>query len=331
MRGVQKRLKQTAVSVSVLSIALLLFALMLDPVGTISGSQDYDSYIEVRDYLNSTENANALYFASDGDFNQFLSHNEALREFPLDFIQSFYSELKSVASFGDWYFNKFLNKNSISHLVVPAQSARELKLEHKWGKTGSVEISLSEPFFEKILTTGGNLPIALFKVSTTSKTELSTTTYEFVWDPSVRESLYSPIVQQIEDGQYNYELSSTYLDGSDISWVYDTSDGQSEPVLFHITSPEASKGVFRVEIQLRAAYGSNAPSQVVVIRTKDHVSTNIVSASKSQNVSFLIASDENIEVSSALPCQFAMNFDPNAKQNQKFCFGISKILVRPVP
>ena len=331
MGGSQKGLKQLAINTLMIFTALVFFALMLDPLGTISGSQDYDSYIEVRKYLNAAENANALYFASDDDFDQFLSNNDALREFPQDFVQAFYPEIKSVASFGDWYFNKFLMENSITHLIVPAKSAKELKLEHRWGKTGSIEISLKEPFFEKILTTGGNLPIALFEVSRTTKSDDSAASYEFVWHSSVRESFFSPIVRRLEVGQYNYSLSSKYLDGPDISWVYGTSDGHSEPIQFHITSPEESKGSFRVELQLQAAYGSNAPSQVVLIRTKDKELARVVSADKPQVASFMVVSNEIIEISSALPCQFAISFDPNAKQNQRFCFGISKILIRPVP
>lgn len=313
-----------------IAIGILIFSILTDVFGVISGQRDFDGYLEIRNYLRTSEDSNAMYFSSDFDFFEFNSSENSMKEFSGEFATSFYNDVKSAASFGAWYFNKFLMEKSITHLIVPENTSRKSIIEFKWGQHGNINIPLKSPFFEKLMTSSGPNPITLYKVKKSARLDHPVPTYELVWDQYVRKDFYSPITRQSEVGQYSYRFKNYYLNGRNISWVYGNSKGASEPIAFHVKTDHQSKSKFNVEIFLQAAYGSFAPPQTVIIKAADAIYTKVVKANQPQKVNLILNSDDRVEVISSLPCQSDLSFDPTAKENAKFCFGISKIVVYPI-
>jgi len=309
---------------------LLMVVMMLDPTGAASGSFDHDEYSELRTYLRKSEGAKPLFFSSDKDLFEFTSNDNSRREFSQEFVSSNYDEVRAAASFGNWYFNKFLMENSISHLLVPSSSTNGPSISNKWGRHGSIDISLRSPFFTKVMTTSGKFPLTLYKVAQTEKLNSAIPNYQIIWGVDVRTSFYMPSVKYIEVGQYEYSVSSDYLNGPDISWVYGNGFGKSEEISFYVETKEQFSTKFRLVLEIKAAYGSYAPTQVVTLKLNEEVMTKVVSAGKSQSFEILVSPNDQIEIMSGLPCRYANSFDPDAGEKLQFCFGISEIRVFPL-
>ena len=99
---------------------------------------------------------------------------------------------------------------------------------------------------------------------------------------------------------------------------------------FSIDSNAAPTQQFLVDIQIVAAYGASAPSQVVRITTSRGLTDFNVSAGVITTVQIVVTTGEKITMNPTLGCHLGIEFDSAGQDNRNFCFGVHDIVVRPI-
>ena len=309
----------------------VVFACLVNPFGVASGNRDVDPYEGIRSLLSDTRNAKVAYLSSDEDFFDFKGTSELRNKYGENVALEDMNEILSAASFGDWNFNKYLNNNKVTHILVPIISAEKNRVVQKWGNHGNIMISLREPFFAKKFVTSGEFPVAIYEVAKSKESDsaLHSTSYALIWDDGTRGNFYSQIKSQREVGMYTYDYQSKFRDGATVSWVMADEFDVSEKPAFRVQTefPENSK--FQLTIEILAAYGSFAPNQVVRVAYGDNSKSISVSAGIPGRLVLEVKSGELIKFENMLPCNAANTFDLTTSDTRKFCYGLSSITVRP--
>ena len=313
-----------------LSVGLaVVFVCLINPFGVASGNRDVDSYTEIRSLLSETKKSKLIYLSSDSDFFEFRGTSQLRKKYSAEFALEGVSEALSAASFGNWSFNKYLNNKEITHILVPWSSAQRNRVVQKWGVHGNISIELKPPFFIRQIVTSGEFPVALYKVVRTGESVWQTIDYKLKWDPSTREDFYRQRESVREVGLYAYEYQSNFRDSSSVSWVMADDLGVAESPAFEIETSTLENFDFLVTIDFVAAYGTYAPAQVVTVSSASWTKSVMVSSNKPGRIAFNLASGEKIRLGNALSCRSASSFDPGSSDTRRFCYGISKITVRP--
>ena len=307
----------------------VVFVCIVNPLGIASGNHDVDSYTEIRSLLSETKKSKLLYLSSDSDFFEFKGTSQLRKNYSANFALEGVSEVLSAASFGNWSFNKYLNDNEITHVLVPWNSAQRNRVVRKWGVHGNITIDLKPPFFMRQTVTSGEFPVALYKVVRTGESVWQTNDYKLKWDPSTREDFYLQRESMQEVGLYAYEYQSNFRDGSSVSWVMADDLGVAESPAFEIETSTRENVEFLVTMEFVAAYGSYAPTQVVTVSSSSWTKSVMVSSNRPGRIAFNLTPGEHIRFGNALPCRSASSFDPGSSDARRFCYGISKITVRP--
>jgi len=307
----------------------VLVTCVLNPLGLASGSRDFDAYADIRTLLLETKNAKLLFLSSDSDFYEFRGNFEARREHGEYVALEGSNEVFSEASFGNWSFNKYLNNSRITHIIVPIDSARENKVVRKWGSHGNVAIDLKKPYFVKKLVTSGDSPIAVYEVMRTENSDSQSVEYALVWDSALSPGFYGQVKSLQEVGFYSYNYESRFRDGATLSWVIANESGRVENPAFMIQTSHPENPTFIVTIEILAAFGMHAPDQVVTAYTRDVRKSVIVSAGKLGRIVLEVKPGQQIKLMNGLPCRAANTFDSSTSDTRRFCFGVSKITVRP--
>ena len=309
-------------------LALVIACLFIDPVRATIGSRDRDSYQVIRDALKENPNSKSIYLASYDDFYSIESNFRLRAETNESFAETNYNKVLSAASLGDSAFNAYLRQNRITHVVVPLSSASKREIWHKWGRLGSVSIRLTPPFFREVARTSGEFPVVLYEVlAVSSLSALENNLYSLEWF-GVPKDFYELQRSIKEVGMYRYDYSKFYLDGTDVSWVLQGIDGHSEKPEFSIRTPNLLDKPFSVEITLLAAYGGNAPTQIIRVSTPSGAQSVMVTAGKPAIVKLQLSSNELVRFDNVLPCRLQSSFDSNNGDQRKFCFGIGDIKLR---
>jgi len=309
---------------------LVILVCLVNPRGIASGHGDVDSFTEVRSLLSKTKNAKLMYVSSDSDYFDFTGSSKLRKAFAADFALEGISEVLSAASFGDLYFNKYLNSKGITHILVPLSTAQRNRILRKWGVHGNIAINLKAPFFKKKTVTSGEHPVVMYEVAINQQSDFVPIEYIINWDQSTRVNFYRPVESLREVGFYDYEFESNFKDGPTVSWVMADEMGNAEHPSFEIQTPKSDNELFLLSIEFVAAYGSYAPSQVVTVSSDSWTKGVMVSAGKTGRATFEVRAGEAVTFGNGLPCRRADSFDPASSNGQRFCFGISKITVRPV-
>jgi len=309
---------------------MVILICLVNPKGVASGNQDVDSFTEVRSQLSKSKNSKLLFVSSDEDFFDFTGTSSLRKTFAADFALEGISEVLSAASFGDLYFNKYLNSKGITHILVPWSTAQSNKIVRKWGVHGNIAINLKDPFFKKQTVTSGEHPVVMYEVALNQQSDFVPIEYIINWDQSTRVNFYRPVERLREVGFYDYKFESNFKDGPTLSWVMADDMGNPEHPAFEIQTPKSDNELFLLSIEFVAAYGSYAPSQVVTVSSDSWTKGVMVSAGEIGRATFEVKNGEMIKFGNGLPCRRADSFDPASSNGQRFCFGISKITVRPV-
>jgi hypothetical protein len=315
---------------SLLALLVVLLLCLINPLGVASGEQDYHSYSEIKSLLSKTDNAKLAYLSSDLDFYDFDVTQKIRKQYGEAVMLENSKELLNAASFGDWFLNKYLVTNNFTHILVPRESAARYRITHKWGSRGGIDIDLRSPFFTRKLITSGQYPLAVFEITKTVDVKLRETNYSLDFDKSLRPSIYSPIKIQKEAGLYSYSYSQSYLDGPNVSWILSRGSGLEEQPSFTVQSSDDAFVGVQVSIEFVAAYGSNAPDQVVVLSVGDEIFDVLVSVNKPGRIVFTANAGVRVQMRNSLPCRSASSFDVKNMDTRQFCFGISGITVRPL-
>jgi hypothetical protein len=217
-------------------------------------------------------------------------------------------------------------------------SASRGQIRYKWGKFGSVNIELKEPDFEAIAGSAGGFPFVLYKVGSNFHVrypEEIDSQYSLTWDDSIRSSFYEQQRRVEKDGLYNYKYATSYENDLGVNWVYGYPasysgvESKTEYVQFrYLTRNEQLSSVF-ISIILVAAYGPNAPDQVVKVSKNGEVTAHLLTASKPVQVTMSVESGDIIQIKAALPCRQPKYFQPDDSDLREYCFGVSDIKVRP--
>ena len=309
-------------------LALVIACLFIDPVRATIGSRDRDSYQVIRDALKEKSNSKSIYLASYDDFYSIEPNFRLRAETNESFAEINYNKVLSAASLGDSAFNAYLRQDGITHVVVPLSSASKREIRHKWGRLGSVSIRLNPPYFREVAQTFGEFPVVLYEVLTSKS--LGTTEnslYSLEWS-GVRKDFYELQREIKENGMYAYEYSKFYIDGLDVSWVLQESGGHSEKPKFYFRTPNLTNKSFTLEVTLLAAYGGNAPTQIIRVSTLLGNQSVVVAAGRPAILKLQLSSNELVSFDNVLPCRLPSTFDSSNADQRKFCFGIGHIKVR---
>ena len=306
-----------------------MLILFIDPFGATVGFRDADSYRPMRDVLEETANSKVLYLASYDDFYSIEPNFRLRNETSEGFAEFGYESVLSAASFGDTAFNSYLFQQGFTHIVVPLSTATRGKVFYKWGRLGSVSIVLKEPFFEKVLVSQGDFPVVLYKVLYNSKQNFQSKFqgYALVWD-GVPKSFFELNNQIQESGMYAYTYTKSYLDGPDVSWVLQDDSGVIPNPRFVLKTPGVTNKELLIEIKFIAAYGGNAPTQIIRVSTPTSAQALVVKAGESATVTLVVNSNQEVAFDNILPCRPADTFSPEDHDPRVFCYGISEITVR---
>lgn len=309
-------------------LALVIVFLFIDPARATIGSRDRDSYRVIRDALKEQPNSKSIYLASYDDFYSIEPNFRLRAETNESFVETNYNEVLSAASLGEPSFNAYLRQHGNTHVVVPLSSALKGKIWHKWGRLGSVSIRLTPPFFREVVRTFGEFPVVLYEVLASGNSDVfENNLYSLEWF-GVRKDFYEIQRDIRENGMYAYEYSKFYVDGLDVSWVLHGSGGHSDKPEFHFRTLNLLDKPVSVEITLLAAYGGNAPTQIIRVSTSSANQSVIVAAGKPATVKLQLSRNETVSFDNVLPCRLPSTFDPSNSDQRKFCFGIGEIKVR---
>ena len=313
-------------------LTLVILVLFIDPFGATIGFQDIDSYRPLRDVLDKTENSKVLYLASYDDYYSIESNSRLRNETSEGFAELGYESVLSAASLGDATFNSYLYQQGFTHVVVPLSTAVRGRVIHKWGQLGSVSIILGEPFFEKVLESRGEFPVVLYKVLHKSKqnSQLKFPRYALNWD-GVPKSFFKLNNEIQESGLYSYNYIKSYLDGPDVSWVLQDDSGVTSNPRFVLQTWGDTNKKLLIEIKFIAAYGGNAPTQIIRVSTSTSAQALSVKAGKSATATLVIDSNQEVAFDNILPCRPADTFAPDDHDPRVFCYGISEVNVRELP
>jgi len=317
---------------AIIGLVLVIACLFADPTGLTIGFRDNDSYRDIRDFVGSVPNAKALYLASDDDLYSIEPNFRLRAETSEKFVEASYQEILSAASLGDVSFNSYLLQQGCKFVIVPLSTANRGQVSHKWGRLGEVSIRLQPPYFRQVLQSQGEFPVVLYEVlgERGEVGNVQLLQYELQWS-GVRSTFYQPMQTLQELGMYSYTYSNMYEDGRDVSWVYKRTDGYTEEPQFYIQVANGERQRFKVDVTLLAAYGGNAPTQIVRVTTSAGTQSVTVSAGKPGVIHLQLEANEDVKLSATLPCRLQSFFDTPNGDARGFCFGISNLRIRTIP
>jgi len=317
---------------AIIGLVLVIVCLFADPTGLTIGFRDNDSYRDIRDVVGNAPNAKALYLASDDDLYSIEPNFRSRAETSEKFVEASYQEILSAASLGDVAFNSYLLQQGCKFVIVPLSTANRGQVSHKWGRLGEISIRLQPPYFRQVIQSQGEFPVVLYEVLGKSGEvgNVQSLQYELQWS-GVRRAFHEPVRTLQEVGMYSYTYSNMYEDGRDVSWVYKTTDGYTEEPQFSIHVVNNENQRFNVHITLLAAYGGNAPTQIVRVTTLTVAQSVMVSPGKPGVVYLQLEANEKVKLSTVLPCRLQSSFDTPNGDTRGFCFGIGNIRLRPTP
>ena len=313
---------------------LLLGIALLDPLGAMSGFSDNGPYSPINEALSKIDHPKTLMLASFDDFYAIESNYIARAETSDTFVEKGYKPVLVAASLGEQSFNNYLHRHGVTHIIVPRSSADNGSIFHKWGNIGSINLALSPPYFEQVVSTVGDFPVVLYKVLGELNHLIvdDNLNYSIEWDPSIRGEF------QLNNGQTeislnSYSYSYKYADSKDVSWIYAGRERGSltDEVSFYIRGEDQSKQRVLVSISFLAAYGGNAPSQVVRVNTSKTLAVANIRGGQPATLNLVVGLNENVELNPVLQCRSPSIWAPEDKDWRKFCYGIGNITVRVIP
>ena len=310
-------------------LAVVLTFALVDPFHVASGRFDSNPYTEIAAELEKTSTTGVLVLASYDDLYKFPVYNylrdvlgTRLAYHGEIAVEYGYDEVLTQASLGEESFLRFLKSRNISHLIVPMATAETGVVFHRWSTHGTVTLDLSSNSFAMVRKSGGDYPLALYKVNFVNESGMDETPplYTLEWS-GVRPAFYS-LLRIIDEG-YNVNYLRKYEERIDTAWVF---DGEQAKITFN--SPNTPEQEFSVELQFVAAYGNNAPPQVLRLSKGTEVKAVQLRAGEVSTATFNIKNGESINIESELGCHQGISFEPNDQDIRWFCYGLRDLKVR---
>lgn len=289
--------------------AVLMF-LLFEPESRTS-----DSYSQIRAVISRTPESKVLEISPDLNARYFPWINPIPVTFQSVDPAKNDSRFMRAASISVEELSKFLTYEGITHLLIADLGQEKNRIFYRWGVGPSVDIALAEPLFRAVAVAYGDYPATLYEVEQVELDRFCTECQgvRLEWN-GVRESA-------INASRYGY------VDGPDIVWIL----GQDQPSLRLMSSVDS--GVrYRVTFEIVAAYGVNAPPQILKFNTEKGVQFEKIIGGPSREVSVELDVGKELEIHSVLPCMVpaVAQLEPGNGDTRELCFGISSIKVEEI-
>ena len=311
------------------ALAVVLSFTVIDPLHITSGKYDSNPYSEIAGELNKSSTVGVLVLASYADFYKFPVFNY-LREIlgtRLAYrgevaVEYGYDEVLAQASLGEESFLRYLKSRNISHLIIPMATAETGVVFHRWSTHGTVNLALDSGAYSLVRESSGDFPLALYKVNSPEEfgPHEPPPSYTLEW-AGVRPEFYS-LLRIIDEG-YKVTSSRKYEERIDTAWVF---KGEQAKIVFK--SPKSPEQVFTVELEFIAAYGNNAPPQVLRLSKDTEVKAVQLRAGQVSTAIFTVKNGESISIENVLGCRQGISFEPNDQDGRWFCYGLRDLKVR---
>jgi hypothetical protein len=285
---------------------------------------------QITNALASETHTKVLYIASYNDYYKF-DVNDYLRSIlgrrlalvGEIVVEGNYDEILARASLGTSQFLEYLKSNKVTHLLLPKATYDTSAIFHRWSNHGTINISLDQSVFTLEAMSGGDSPLALLKINygTASIGGKAVPNYEIKWS-GVREDFY--VLKRAINEDYFTTYARGYPERIDVSWVLHGENAQLTLV------SNSSDQLFNVEIEFIAAYGENAPPQL--LRVVSNSESQIVSLfpNVKQKVIMKVLPGDEISITNILGCNIGTSFDPTGTDSRNFCYGVSDVRVELV-
>jgi hypothetical protein len=290
------------------------------------GTYDSYPYSEIARELNESSSSGVLAIASYADFYKYPAykylrdvlgtrlayHGEVAAEYG-------YDEVLAQASLGEESFLRYLKSRNISHLIIPMTTSETGVVFHRWSTHGTVNLDLNSTVFSLTRKSGGDYPLALYRVNypnSTGADELPPS-YTLEWS-GVRTQFYSLL--RIIDERYKVNYFRKYEERIDTAWVF-----EGEQAAMTLVSKDTPDQEFVVEMEFLAAYGENAPTQVLKMSMGPQMEVVTLRAGEVNTVSFIMRNGQTIQIENVFACREGTSFAPSDNDARKFCYGLRNV------
>jgi hypothetical protein len=103
---------------------------------------------------------------------------------------------------------------------------------------------------------------------------------------------------------------------------------KGEEATLSFMADEAPEQLFSVELQFIAAYGENAPPQVLRIEHNSITQSVNLKAQEVATIAFEMLSGESITIRDVFGCRQGLSFAPEDQDIREFCYGLRNVKVR---
>ena len=277
--------------------------------------QTSDSYSQIRAEISRTPESRVLEISPDLNARYFQWINPIPVTFQSVDPEKNDQRFMRAASMGAEELSRFLSYEGITHLLVADTGQQRNRVFYRWGVGPSVDVALSEPLFRAVAVAYGDYPATLFEVE---QVDLDGFCSEcqgvwFEWE-GLRESA-------VNTARYGY------VNGPDIVWIL----GQDRPSL-RLQSNVDSGIRYQVVFTVVAAYGDDAPPQILKFQTKEGAQFEKIVAGPGRDISVELSVGEELEIHSVLPCMVPAiaQLEAGNQDLRELCFGISSLKVKEI-
>jgi hypothetical protein len=193
---------------------------------------------------------------------------------------------------------------------------------HRWSTHGTINLDLNSNAFTLEKKSGGDFPLALYKVNFDVQSSLDVVppSYSLVWS-GVRPEFYQ-LLRIIDEG-YNVHYLRKYEERVDTAWIF-----KGEQPKITLVSPQTPDQSFSVELQFVAAYGENAPPQVLRISIDSQVVVLKLNAGEVAVTNLIMRNGQSLRIENVFGCPKGISFNPKGQDIRDFCFGVRDIVLR---
>lgn len=310
-------------------IAALALLIAMTPSILLRGSIGY-SNSSIRNEIEETENSKVLILGSWNDYYSIKYNSYWRQEMGEKFVERDYEEVLDAASYGDEHFNQYLNSRRFTHLLVPRESFVKGAIYHKFGTRGTIDIQLATPYFEQVGYLEGPNSAVLLKVLNPHNSDyyFVPPSYKIRWK-NVDATFYSVNQKTEESGLYRLLYSSSYENGPDVSWFFAPESDEENFLEIAVESLPIATSEITLSVTLAAAYGPNAPSHTISLKTLTHFEKRTLEPSNPETFEVVLQRGDTIEIRNITPCRLPRTFEASDLDTRMICFGVTKVSIHP--
>ena len=280
--------------------------------------------------INEIKNSKVLLLGSWNDYYSIEYNFYWRQEMGERFVERDYEEVLNAASYGDELFNQYLSSKRVTHVLVPRESYDKGAIYHKFGTRGTIDIRLSTPYFEQVGYSEGPNSAVLLKVLNPHNSDhfFVPPNYKIGWK-NVDANFYSINKKTEESGLYSLLYSSSYEHGPNVSWFFAPESDEENFLEIAVESFPSATNEIALSITLVAAYGPNAPSHTISLKTLIDFETRTLKPSNPETFEVVLQRGDTVKIRNISPCRLPRTFEPSDLDTRRICFGVTKVSIHP--